>query len=136
MLTNSLLNIVPVRDEYILVLIYDDGKISLDLGNGKSLEMIGDSDFSTHNAEDRHPGLRERWAMVLATKGDKAGDQGIKVGDKVLLTKLEWSRGLEAPDSGVRFARIGLEHVILVDDGGFTDNEVEKINERMKGVAW
>ena len=94
--------------------------------------MLSDSmfgeDHMKRSMEQSHPGIRPRWAMVMATS-DRADQFGIKVGDKVLCEQMKWSRGVEFDNCGRRVWRILPDNILGVDDDGYTDEEKEKITK-------
>lgn len=117
----------------ILVDIYDDGAQTVSLGPGKKpLVLLPDDSFarSMDNVADvKHPGIRPRWGMVLATT-DYAESCGIHIGDKVLLDTMKWSRGAIYTDEGRKLWRIKADDVLMVDDDGLTEEEMDHIAER------
>ena len=121
----------PVGD-YMLVNIFDDGDTTVNLGNGIKFILLSDSmlaqDYMNRSVEDSHPGIRPRWAMVMATS-DKAEEFGIKVGDKVLCEQMKWSRGMEFDNISRRIWRILPDNILGIDEDGFTEDEVEKIQK-------
>jgi len=121
----------PLGD-YMLVNIFDDGDTTVDLGNGVKFIMLSDSmfgeDHMKRSVEDSHPGIRPRWAIVLATS-DLAEEFGIRVGDKVLCEQMRWSRGMEFDNSSRRVWRILPDNILGVDEDGFTGDELEKIQK-------
>ena len=116
----------------ILVDIYDDGAQTVSLGPGKkSLILLPDDSFgrSIDVSESKHPGIRPRWGMVLATT-DYAEQCGIHVGDKVLLDTMKWSRGAVYSNDGRKLWRIKADDVLIVDDEGLTEEELDHIASR------
>ncbi len=129
-------NLVPFRPvgERVIVFIYDDGMNSVDLGNGTRLITgLQDTNFdSLHDVTDgRHPGLRARWALVTAV--NEHTPDYVKVGDKVLLDQLKWRRGLVAGEGGRKIWDIPVEDILLVDDNGLDEMEMEKVAEYLVG---
>ena len=131
-------SLIPLRTlknrKNILVDIYDDGAQTVSLGEGKKpLILLPDDtfgkDFEKASEYSKHPGIRPRWAMVVATT-DHAEKMGIKAGDKVLLDTMKWTRGVEYTE-GRKVWSIEAEDVLLVDDDGFTDDELEYIGSRL-----
>lgn len=132
----SIITAVPLENNKdILVDIYDDGEQRVDLGNGKKLILLPDDtfgrDFDQSSEYSRHPGIRPRWGRVLATT-KYAEEMGISVGDKVLLDTMKWSRGTIYNEDGHKLWRIKAEDVLAVDDDGFTQEEMNHIEERYK----
>ena len=130
-------SLLPLRTlknrKNILVDIYDDGAQTVSLGEGKKpLILLPDDtfgrDFDNASEYSRHPGIRPRWAMVVATT-EHAEKAGIKVGDKVLMDTMKWTRGVEYVE-GRRVWSIEVEDVLLVDDDGLTEDELDYIASR------
>ena len=129
-------NLVPFRpiQDRVLVYIYDDGTSSLDLGNGTRLITgLRDTDFdSLHDVSDgRHPGLRPRWAMIIGV--NEHTPDFLQLGDKVLLDQLKWRRGVFAGEAGRKIWDIPVEDILLVDDAGLNQEEMEKCAEYLAG---
>ncbi len=119
-----------IRDD-ILVDIYDDGETTVDFGNNTKFILLDDSKFGTERdagVETKHSGIRPRWAKVLSTT-DHAEKLGIRVGQKVLLDTMKWSRGVVIGESKVW--RIPAEDVLGIDEDGFTTDELEKLESRV-----
>lgn len=124
---DSLVGLHSVQD-YILVVIYDDGNRSITLPNGDKL-IIGltDTDFDQHKSVDAtHPGLRPRWALAVSIN-DRAKQLGIELGDKVLCEQLEWSRGFHFDMSGRRLWRIPADKILAIDKDGLDNDEAETV---------
>ena len=121
----------PLGD-YMLVNIFDDGDTTIDLGGGVEFIMLSDSmfgeDHMKRSVDDSHPGIRPRWAMVMATS-DQAEEFGINIGDKVLCEQMRWSRGFEFDDCGRRVWRILPDNILGIDEDGFTEGELKKIRK-------
>ena len=128
----------PVENnEDVLVDIYDDGGQTVSLGKGKApLILLPDDtfgrDFDQASEYSRHPGIRPRWGRVLATT-KFAEKLGIKVGDKVLLDTMKWSRGVVYDEDGRKLWRIKADDVLVVDDDGFTEDEIAHMESRYQG---
>ncbi len=131
-------SLIPVKaienNKDILVDIYDDGAQTVSLGEGrKPLILLPDDtfgrDFDQASEYSKHPGIRPRWGMVLATT-DFAEKLGIKVGDKVLLDTMKWSRGAIYSEDGRKLWRIKADDVLAVDDDGLTEDELDYIASR------
>ena len=115
--------------KYVLVNIYDTGEGTIDLGGGKKLILLNDVSFADDNltsSQSSHPGIRPRWAVVVAVN-QYAKDRGIRVGDKVLCDTMKWSRAFEYDARGNRTWRIPAEDIMLVDDAGLTEEDKETI---------
>jgi len=130
----SLIGLKPLRDR-VLVYIYDDGDHTIDLGNGKKLVMLNDSNLeSVHDVtEGSHPGIRARWALVVGVSDETPSD--IKVGDKVYLEQLKWRRGIMATNNGQRVWDISFHDILVVDDAGLEDDELKKVAEYLEGFG-
>lgn len=130
-MANSSINVRPVG-KFILVDIYDDGNRAITLG-GKKFFLLDDSTFGKgkqFSSETEHPGIRDRWALVLATC-DYAEKCGIHVGDKVYLERLEWSRGVVYDKkTGKKMWRIDTDKVLGIDSEGLTAGEKKYIEGR------
>ncbi len=130
--------LIPVKTlasrKNILVDIYDDGAQTVDLGPGKKAIILLPDDtfgksFDNVSEYSKHPGIRPRWGMVVATT-DHAEKMGITVGDKVLMETMKWTRGVQYAEDGRKVWSIEAEDVLLVDDDGFTDEELNHIQSR------
>lgn len=124
---------IPIQTlgKYILVNIYDTGEGTIDLGGGKKLILLSDVSFADGNltsSQSNHPGIRPRWAVVVAVN-QYAKDQGIKIGDKVLCDTMKWSRGFEYDNRGNKTWRIPTDDILLIDDAGLTDEDKEQIEK-------
>jgi len=94
-----MIGIKPIQDK-ILVGIYDDGDTTIMLG-GKKFFLLDDSSATQkRDIHTKHQGVRPRWAIVLAVPDSEDSYGDIKVGDKVYLDQLKWSRGVTAPVNG------------------------------------
>lgn len=123
-------NYRPVADN-ILVLIYDDGQDTVAMG-GKKFILLDDTSFDnlrSKTIDEKHPGIRPRWAMVVSTSPKAQNDFGLQVGDKVLCDSLKWSRGVRVDNEGRRVWRIPPEDILGKDDEGFEEDELVKIEE-------
>ena len=116
--------------KFILVDIYDDGEETVDLGNGVKFILLNDTDFGRDRdlSQEKHAGIRPRWAKVLATT-DLAEESGIDVGMKVLLDTMKWSRGVQY-DGRTKLWRIPVEDVLGIDETGFDEEELTHMEER------
>jgi len=115
------IGIVPLPGQ-LLVDIFDRGNKEIKLAGGKKLWLPSDDDMKgVQNAVDhRHPGIRPRFARVLATSTE-AEEAGISVGDEVLIDTLEWSRGVRyARVQGInmQFWRVFADKISLVSEQG------------------
>ncbi len=105
---------------------------------GKVFYTLSDTEFGagtrTHRSVDRkHPGLRPRWAVVVSV-GTDAEAVGLKIGDKVLLDELKWSRGVTYEHvTRKKVWRIPVRDVLLVDQDGLTEQEKRHIKRRDRG---
>ena len=125
---SSIVGLKPVGDR-ILVYIYDDGETTVDLGDGVHLvTSINDTmlDSAHNNIDGKHPGARGRWALVVGV--NEHTPDSIKVGAKVFLDEMKWSRGFMAGPTGERCWNIPYEDVLLVDEAGFIgDHDAEPL---------
>lgn len=121
----------PLGD-YMLINIFDDGDTTVTLDNGVEFILLSDATFGEQHlkrsTEHSHPGIRPRWAMVMATS-DRAEEMGINIGDKVLCDQMRWSRGMEFDECGRRIWRILPDNILAIDDDGYTDIEKKKIRK-------
>lgn len=127
-MAETLIGIKPLH-ERILVGIYDDGETHMMLG-GRKFYLLGDSMAGMErDLHSKHPGVRPRWAIVLSVS-DKVQEHGdVKLGDKVLLDELKWSRGMKAPLPGETTGTvwsIPLEDVLLVGDTDESFSDIDK----------
>ena len=132
----SVIGLKTIRDR-VLVYIYDDGQNSIDIGDGKRLITgLVDTEFNgiyKDQVDDKHPGIRSRWAMVVGVSEDTPKD--IKPGDKVFLEQMKWRRGIYASRHGQKVWDISFHDILVTDDEGFDEQEREKIDEYMKGFG-
>lgn len=131
------LKIRPVQDErgtLITVDIYDDGEQSYEISPGKSFILLNDTqidkDPSRNPTDRRHPGIRPRWAIVLATT-PYAQKMGIEEGQKVLLDTMKWRRGIYVSQhTNRRVWFISADDVSLMDPEGLDETEQKKVENR------
>lgn len=124
-MSESLINAKALRKD-ILVDIYDDGEESIELAPGRKFILLNDSQFARdRDGSESHAGIRPRWAKVLATS-DYAEQSGIHVGMKVLCDTMKWFRGINYA-SGKKMWRIPSTDIIGIDDDGFTEEELSKL---------
>jgi hypothetical protein len=129
-MSHSLINVQALRKD-ILVDIYDDGEESIELAPGRKFILLEDTQVARdRDGSESHAGIRPRWAKVLATT-DYAEEAGIEVGMKVLCDTMKWFRGINYA-SGKKMWRIPADDILFVDDGGFTEEEVSKLEERFE----
>lgn len=113
----------------ILVDIYDDGSKPFRTRDGRVIWTMSDTKFglddirNTTVKDNKHPGIRPRWAIVVGTNED-AEESGIHVGDKVYLEFGKWTRGL-IYDGKTREKvwSIAIEDVLGIDENGFDEDE-------------
>lgn len=125
----------PVGD-FVLLYIYDDGYETLDLGNGKQLVIgLEDTDFLTrgHGVDSKHPGIRGRWALVVADN-KHANKLGVQTGDKVFCDELRWSRGVLVGAAGQRIWKIPPTDILAIDRDGLTEEEEQKVTDWLAGI--
>lgn len=135
-MAETMVGIRPLHSR-ILVGIYDDGDTVMMLG-GKKFYLLDDSSADKkRDIHTKHQGVRPRWAIVLAISDDvQQNDVLVKVGSKVLLDQLKWSRGVAANIHGDRTKiwSIPVEDVLLVGEGEeFTEMERDQITRLYKG---
>lgn len=128
-MAETMIGIKPLHDR-LLVGIYDSGETTMMIG-GKKFYLLSDTSAGMdRNVEVKHPGIRPRWAIVLAVPDELVG-QGVSVGDKVLLDELKWSRGINAgvnEDGRGNVWSIPFEDILLVGSSDeFTDSDREQI---------
>lgn len=131
----NLIDYKPIKKD-ILVMIYDDGQNYKNI-NGFKLWMPSDDRFGKDSLkrnvnETKHTGIRPRFACVLSV-APYAVESGLKPGDKVLLDTMKWSRGvtIDHKNNDIRVWRISADDVLYIDDDGFDEDEMEKINSMM-----
>lgn len=131
------LKLRPIQDEkrtIITVDIYDDGEQTYEIAPGKSFILLNDSSISKdpdkNPTDRRHPGIRPRWAIVLATT-PYAEKMGIEVGQKILCDTMKWRRGIYVNEySTKRVWFISADDVAFVDPEGLDENEQKKVASR------
>jgi len=125
-MSESLINARALRKD-ILVNIYDDGEETIELAPGRKFILLNDSQYSKDRdgADTTHAGIRPRWAKVLATS-DYAEEAGIVVGMKVLCDTMKWFRGVNYKHNS-KFWRIPTDDILGIDDDGFTEEEISKL---------
>lgn len=114
---------LPVRPthDFLFIDIVDRDQTTKDLGNGKVLHLLSDDTFGPnrpHNpVNSRHPGVRPRWARVLAI-GPEVHEGDVQLGDLVLCDTMKWSRSIPLGRIGltvVNFWRINISDILLID---------------------
>lgn len=127
---NSAIHMKALRND-ILVDIYDDGEETVEIAPGRKFILLDDSQFGRpqDGSQETHAGIRPRWAKVLSTS-KYAEDAGIEVGMKVLCDTMKWFRGLQYDAEGRKVWRIPADDILGIDDEGFTEEEVSKMESR------
>lgn len=133
----TLIGVRPIKD-WVFVDIYDDGEKLINVKGGGKIWLPSDDKFNHHamkrGHDHKHSGIRPRWAMVVGLN-EKGEASGIKIGDKVFCDEMKWTRGFEPnPDTHHRAWAIKVEDILLVDEGGFTEEEREKLAEKYPGL--
>lgn len=127
----GLINVRPLHNR-ILVGIYDNGEKTMKLG-GKDFFLLDDTSFDPAMARNRHDekhvGIRPRWAVVMSVSDDVEETGEVKPGDKVLLEFGEWTRGVPVTIDGydTRLWSIPVDKVLGHMEDGFDDQERSKI---------
>jgi hypothetical protein len=128
----SIIGIRPIKD-WVLVDIYDDGERLTRFAGGKKFWLPSDDKFDHHaikrGTDHKHSGIRPRWAMVVAV-GEHAEQRGIAVGQKVLCDEMKWTRGFQNTVTNARAWAIKTEDILLVDEDGFDEDDLEKLAPR------
>jgi len=127
-MAKSMIGIKPLG-ERVLVGIFDDGETTMMLG-GKKFYLLGDdTDRLGRSHEQKHPGIRPRWGMILATSDTVHRIGDVQVGDKVLMDQLKWTRGVMASINGAtrKVWSIPVEDIMGISDGGLTDIDKEQL---------
>ncbi len=129
-MSHSLINARALRKD-ILVDIYDDGEETIELAPGRKFILLEDTQFARdRDGSESHVGIRPRWAKVLSTT-EYAETTGIEVGMKVLCDTMKWFRGINYT-SGKKMWRIHSDDILVIDDGGFSKDELAKLEERFE----
>lgn len=130
----TIIGVRPLR-ERVLVDIYDDGSKPMRVG-GKVFWSPADDRFGPDDirhattADNRHPGIRPRWAIVVGTSPE-AEAAGIKVGQKVFLDTMKWTRGVVYDKVTRRKVwSIAAEDILGIDEDGFDEDERLMIEDR------
>lgn len=118
----------------VLVDIYDDGEEFIQMKGGYKFIMLDDTSFghdTRHKkSTEAHTGNRCRWGMVVATSKE-AEQENLKIGDKVYLDALKWTRGFEYnPDTHDKIWSIPVADILGVDENGFSEQERSKLEGR------
>lgn len=124
----------------ILVDIFDKGGAALVLKSGQQIWLP--SDEGIHGVQkdhgNTHPGIRPRWARVLAVS-EEAAEMGISLGDMVFCDTLKWSRRLPYASfpgkEPLYFWRMLLPDVLLIDSEG-RDAYVDSLRARLNEAQW
>lgn len=113
-MASSSIGVHPLKGR-VLIDIFDTGEETIKLG-GKDFILLGDNDLKSHHktVEAKHPGIRDRWATVLAVS-DQAEEDGLQLGDTVLCEKLTWSRKIPHPDGVTKFSMIESKDILFID---------------------
>jgi hypothetical protein len=132
-------NILPVRPthDFLFIDIVDREVTTKDLGNGKVLHLLPDDTFGPnrpHNpVTSPHPGVRPRWARVLAI-GPEVHKGDVHLGDLVLCDTMKWSRGIPLGRVGlavIYFWRINVKDVFLIDDRVTRQDYLDQFTEML-----
>lgn len=129
---------LPLRPTHdgIIIDIVDRDVTQKDLGGGKVLHLISDDSFGErlHNSmAHTHPGIRPRWARVLAV-GPEVHDDDVQIGDLVLCDTLKWGRKFPlGRDYGqvIYIWRIEVKHILGVDSDASRDEYVQEWTDRL-----
>lgn len=129
---------LPLRPTHdgVLIDIVDRDITQKDLGGGKVLHLISDDSFSerVHNSmQHQHPGIRPRWARVLAVGPDVQEDD-LKLGDLVLCDTLKWGRKFPLGRDGqeiVYLWRIGVKDILGVQTNSQADEFVKDWQDKV-----
>lgn len=137
-MSESRVGLTPLH-KGVIVDIYDDGSIPLALGGFELLmlddSMLSNSVFTGRDGKTPHKGNRHRWAIVLGVS-DEAEQAGLKIGDKVLCERNEWTPHFEFGSDRRKLWWINHEKIIGVDDAGLTKVEKKFIKQRNKQNGW
>lgn len=113
---------LPLRPTHdgVIIDIIDRDVTQKDLGGGKVLHLISDDTFSerVHNSmAHTHPGIRPRWARVLAI-GPDVPEGDLQIGDLVLCDTLKWGRKFPLGRDGLEVVyiwRIEAKNILGID---------------------
>jgi hypothetical protein len=124
----------PTHDGVIIDII-DRDITQKDLGGGKVLHLIADDTFEgPHNSmAHTHPGIRPRWARVLAVGPDVHADD-VRIGDLVLCDTLKWGRKFPlGRDNGqvVHIWRIEAKNILGVNQEQSGDVFLDEWRDRL-----
>lgn len=125
----SAIEVKPIHDR-IIVGIYDDGDATMMLG-GRKFYLLDDTRLKDgRTANQKHTGIRPRWAIVLAVSDEVEQTGEVKPLDRVLLEFGEWTRAVPATIDGktTKLWSIPVTKVLGVTPSNFSDNEREQIS--------
>ncbi len=133
------MSVLPVRPthDFLFIDIVDRNVTKKDLGEGKVLHLLSDDSFGPQGPRDpiaaSHPGVRPRWARVLAI-GPEVPDGDLDIGDLVLCDTLKWGHGIPLGRVGLNtvfFWRINVNDVLLIDQRSTGDDYLNQFAEMM-----
>lgn len=133
-MAETLIGIKPLHHR-VLVGIYDDGDTVMMLG-GKKFFLLDDSSAnSKRDIHVKHQGVRPRWGIVLAVSDWVIQYQLVRVGQKILMDQLTWSRAIPTDIHGDRTKiwSIPVEDVLLIDESEFTEMDRDQITHLYAG---
>ena len=105
----------PMKNK-ILIDIYDTGEETISVG-GKPFFLLGDNNVKSHHntVDGKHPGIRPRWARVLAVSKE-AHQDGVQLGDHVLCATMSWSKKIPRPDGEGFFSVVDSSDIVFIDE--------------------
>lgn len=129
-MANTEIGVTPLH-KGVFVNIYDDGIWPIQLGS-KTFYSLPDTDFGPDSiygkTTTKHPGIRPRWARIVAVSNE-AEEAGFRIGQKVLLEHLDWSRAAWVGNQmNQKFWRVDYDKILGVDDDGFTSYEKSRLS--------
>ena len=126
-------NYKPIGD-WVFIDLYDDGETVTKMGDYNWI-WIGDDKFGSEDLvqgrdyDNTHRGIRPRWGLVVGVS-DKAAED-VQVGQKVLCDQMKWTRGFQYDrDSNAKLWAIKAEDILMVDETGLTDDEVDMLERK------
>lgn len=131
---------LPLRPthEAVFIDIIDRDITRKDLGNGKVLHLLADDGFGDriNTIDQKHPGIRPRWARVLGL-GPDVHEDDVKIGDLVLCDTLKWGRRFPLGRDGrdvVYLWRISVNDILGVKAGSSTDDFIKEWEDKLSRI--
>lgn len=135
----SEINVFPLGNA-VYIDLFDTGEGVIKMGN-KKFFLLHDNTFGQDtfhkdtSKTHKHPGIRPRWARVIAV--NEESEEIVQIGDRVLVDTLKWSAPCPLPGhTNRKFYRVAVEDIMGIDTKGFKEDEIDDLKERRTGVGY